>query len=45
MKMGDKTIGETISSGSLGIDLALGLVDIQEVELLKYTVRIFWKKR
>jgi recombination protein RecA len=34
MKMGDKAIVEveTISSGSLGIDLALGVVDIQEVE-------------
>jgi recombination protein RecA len=30
---------ETISSGSLGIDLALELVDIQEEELLKYTVQ------
>jgi hypothetical protein len=41
MKMGDKAIVEveTISSGSLGIDLALGLVDIQEEELLKYTVQ------
>jgi recombination protein RecA len=41
MKMGDKAIVEveTISSGSLGIDLALGLVVTQEEELLKYTVQ------
>jgi hypothetical protein len=33
---------ETISSGSLGIDLALGWW-LQEEELLKYTARILWK--
>jgi hypothetical protein len=40
MKMGDKAIVEveTISS-VFRIDLALGLVDIQEEELLKYTVQ------
>jgi recombination protein RecA len=40
-EMGDKAIVEveTISSGSLGIDLALGVVDIQEEGLLKYTVQ------
>jgi hypothetical protein len=40
MKMGDRAIVEveTISSGSLGIDLALELVT-QEEELLKYTAQ------
>jgi hypothetical protein len=32
---------ETISSGSLGIDLAVG--GYQEEELLKYTAQILWK--
>jgi recombination protein RecA len=41
MKMGDRAIVEveTISSGSLGIDLALELVVTQEEELLKYTAQ------
>jgi recombination protein RecA len=45
MKMGDKAIEEveTISSG-LRNDLALELVDIQEEELLKYTVQNLLKK-
>jgi hypothetical protein len=30
---------ETISSGSLGIDLALGVGGYQEEELLKYTAQ------
>jgi hypothetical protein len=40
MKMGDRAIVEveTISSGSLGIDLALGWW-LQEEELLKYTAQ------
>jgi hypothetical protein len=47
MKMGDKAIEEveTISSGSLGIDLALRLVDIQEDESLKYTVQNLLEKQ
>jgi hypothetical protein len=45
MKMGDKAIEEveTISSGSLGIDLALELVDIHES--LKYTVQNLLEKQ
>jgi hypothetical protein len=41
MKMGDRAIVEveTISSRSLGIDLALELVVTQEEELLKYTAQ------
>jgi recombination protein RecA len=44
-EMGDKAIVEveTISSGSLGIDLALGLVDIKRKSYQIYGPRIIWK--
>ena len=47
MKMGDKAVEEveTISSGSLGLDLALGVNGYQKEELLKYMVQNLQEKQ
>ena len=45
MRLGDnKTIDiEEISTGSLGLDMALGIGAFQKIELLKFMVKKFWK--